>query len=130
LAGLSPKQLVDKREDTEELGGYFITNGIERLIRLLIVQRRNHVLALVRSSFQKRGPLYTEFGASIRCARDDQSSQTVTLHYLSDGSITVRFHLRKQEYLIPLMLMIKVIEKNNPYDLISYILLVLITLFR
>jgi DNA-directed RNA polymerase I subunit RPA2 len=35
--------MIEKHEEAEELGGYFIINGIERLIRLLIVQRRNHV---------------------------------------------------------------------------------------
>jgi DNA-directed RNA polymerase I subunit RPA2 len=43
LHGLSPAELVERHEEAEELGGYFIVNGIERLIRLLIVNRRNHV---------------------------------------------------------------------------------------
>ena len=47
LYGLSPAELVARHEEAEELGGYFVINGIERLIRLLIVNRRNHVSALV-----------------------------------------------------------------------------------
>ena len=43
LHGMSPADLIEANEEGEELGGYFITNGIERLIRLLIVQKRNHV---------------------------------------------------------------------------------------
>jgi DNA-directed RNA polymerase I subunit RPA2 len=113
IRGMSPKELIKHREEGEELGGYFIINGIERIIRLLIVQRRNHVLALVRPSFTKRGPFYTHFGASIRCVRDDQSSQTITLHYLSDGTLMVRFHMKKQEYLIPYMLILKALYQTN-----------------
>ena len=79
----SPKELVKHKEDPEEFGGYFIVNGIERMIRLLIVARRNHVVSLIRNSFMKRGPSYSHFGVQIRSVRDDQTSQTMTLHYLT-----------------------------------------------
>lgn len=102
-----PNSLVRAHEDADELGGYFIVNGIERLIRLLIATRRNHVMALIRSSFMKRGPLYTHYGCQIRCVRDDQTSQTLYLQYLSDGSCMLRFAYRKNEYLVPLMLIMR-----------------------
>jgi DNA-directed RNA polymerase len=35
--------LVRRKEDSEEIGGYFIINGNERLIRFLTAQRRNYV---------------------------------------------------------------------------------------
>jgi len=38
------------------MGGYFVVNGLEKLIRLLIVNRRNYVLGITRPSFTKRGP--------------------------------------------------------------------------
>ena len=74
----------------------------------------------MRNSFTKRGSLYSQFGVSIRCARDDQSSQTIYLHYLNDGTVNLRFHHRKQEYLIPLMLILKAlapISDKEAYDL-------------
>ena len=37
----------------QELGGYFIVNGNERMIRMLIMPRRNHVLALQRSALRQ-----------------------------------------------------------------------------
>jgi DNA-directed RNA polymerase I subunit RPA2 len=40
---LTPKQLVQRKEDAEEFGGYWIVNGNERVIRLLTAQRRNYV---------------------------------------------------------------------------------------
>lgn len=89
------------------MGGYFIINGNEKLIRLLIVNRRNHPMAIVRPSFQKRGPNYSPFGVIIRCVRPDQSSQTITVHYLTDGSCTLRFAYRKQEYMLPLVMVLR-----------------------
>jgi DNA-directed RNA polymerase I subunit RPA2 len=44
LNGLSPKELIEAKEEKEEFGGYFIINGIERIIRLLILQRAHQVL--------------------------------------------------------------------------------------
>ena len=90
------------------MGGYFIINGIEKIIRLLLIPRRNHVMALIRSSFTNRGESYTEYGVQIRCAKLDQSTVTNTLHYLKDGSCTLRFSWRKQEFMVPVILIMKV----------------------
>lgn len=107
LEGKSPKELIDLHEDPEEFGGYFIVNGIERLIRLLIAPRRNYPIALVRGSFTNRGSSYTDKGVQMRCVRPDQSAQTITVHYLTDGQIILRFIHEKQEYMVPVLLILK-----------------------
>ncbi|EKM79946.1 hypothetical protein AGABI1DRAFT_119994 [Agaricus bisporus var. burnettii JB137-S8] len=107
LKGLSSAALVAKHEEPEEFGGYFIINGNERLIRYLILPRRNHVISLIRPSFANRGLSYTQYAVQIRCVRPDQTSATNTLHYLSNGSAMLRFSWRKQEYVIPIMLILK-----------------------
>ncbi|KAI8893711.1 hypothetical protein BC833DRAFT_624620 [Globomyces pollinis-pini] len=107
LEGKSPAEMVKKHEDADEFGGYFISNGIERLIRLLILPRRNYPTAIVRPSFENRGPTFSKFAVQIRSVRDDQSSQTLTLHYCTDGAISLRFSYRKNEYMIPVMLILK-----------------------
>lgn len=112
LESLSAAQLTAVREEAEELGGYFIVNGVEKLIRLLIVNRRNYPMALKRQSMASRGPLYTEYGVQIRCVRPDQTSQTLTMHYLSDGNLMIRFSYRKAEYLVPLVLILKALVPN------------------
>jgi DNA-directed RNA polymerase I subunit RPA2 len=117
LEGLSPKELVDKREETEELGGYFIVNGIEKLIRMLIVNRRNYPMAIIRPSFVNRGATYTKFGIQIRSVRPDQTSQTNVLHYLNDGNVTFRFSWRKNEYLIPVMMIFKALVETNDREI-------------
>lgn len=107
LEKMSPNQLVQNREESDEFGGYFIVNGIEKLVRMLIVQRRNHPMALIRPSFANRGAAYTPYGVQIRLVRKDQTSQTNVLHYLRDGNVTFRFSWRKNEYLVPVVMVIK-----------------------
>ncbi|CUM64158.1 uncharacterized protein PRCAT00001750001 [Priceomyces carsonii] len=117
LEKLSPNELVEKKEESDELGGYFIVNGIEKLIRMLIVQRRNHAMAIIRPSFGNRGASYTKFGIQIRCVRPDQSSQTNVLHYLSDGNVTFRFSWRKNEYLVPVMMILKALMETSDREI-------------
>lgn len=119
LRGLTPAQLVSRGEEAEEMGGYFIINGNERLIRFLIVPRRNHVIALNRGSFQKRGEGYTSHGVEIRSVRPDQSSMTNALHYLSTGSVTLRFSWRKNEYMIPVMMVLKALVDATDKDIFA-----------
>jgi DNA-directed RNA polymerase I subunit RPA2 len=107
LRSMPSAGLVRHHEEPEEFGGYFIVNGNERLIRYLILPRRNHVIALTRPSFQNRGPSYTPYAVQIRCVRPDQTSVTNTLHYLANGSAMLRFSWRKQEYVVPIMLLLK-----------------------
>ena len=107
---MSSDELVKHGEEAEEFGGYFIINGNERLIRYLILPRRHHVITLVRPSFVNRGPSYTPYAVQIRCVRPDQTAVTNTLHYLSNGIATLRFSWRKQEYVVPVMLLLKAIS--------------------
>lgn len=113
LENLSPAELIEKKEESLEMGGYFIVNGNEKIIRLLNVPKRNHPLALVRSSFAKRGSTYTQFGVQIRCARRDQTTLTNVLHYLNDGNVMLRFSWRKTEYLIPVMMILNALVETN-----------------
>lgn len=117
LEGRSPRELVNAREETEELGGYFIVNGIEKLVRMLIVNRRNYPMAIVRPSFVNRGVTYTKFGVQIRSVRPDQTSQTNVLHYLNDGTLTFRFSWRKNEYLIPAVMVLKALAETNDREI-------------
>jgi DNA-directed RNA polymerase I subunit RPA2 len=91
-----------------QVGGYFILNGIERLIRMIILPRRNIPTAIVRPSFVSRGPEYTSYATIMRCVRDDQSGQTMTLHYLQTGACNLRFSMKKQEFFIPAYLLLLV----------------------
>jgi len=57
----------------------------------------------------------------MRCVKPDQTSKTVTLHYLHNGSINLRFSYRKQEYFIPVVLLLKAlvdVSDREIYDAI------------
>lgn len=60
-------QLVARKEEAMEVGGYFICNGLERIIRMLFQQRRHYVMGLRRSAYQKRGPTFTDIATLLRC---------------------------------------------------------------
>ena len=120
---MSSSELVRHHEEPEEFGGYFIVNGNERLIRYLILPRRNHVISLLRPSFLRRGPSYTQYAVQIRCVRPDQTSVTNTLHYLSNGSAMLRFTWRKQEYVIPIMLVLKALVNASYKEIFEGIMM-------
>ena len=107
LNGLNPEQLVRCKEDPDERGGYFIMNGNEKVVRLLVQPKANYVHALIRPSFANRGPLYTKFATQMRCMRDDMTTQTLSLHYRKDGTCWVRFSIMKNEYLLPMFLLMR-----------------------
>ncbi|XP_047136154.1 DNA-directed RNA polymerase I subunit RPA2 isoform X2 [Hydra vulgaris] len=113
LANLTPAQLIEKHEEAEEWGGYFIVNGIEKILRMLVMQRRNYPLAMVRKSWKSRGPLFTEFGVSIRSIQKDQSGNINVLHYLTDGSFTLSFIHQKEQFFVPLALILKALTANS-----------------
>ena len=60
-----------RKEDMSEFGGYFIINGNERLIRMLIMTKRNYSVAFYRPTFINRGRLFTPYAVQMRCVRDD-----------------------------------------------------------
>ncbi|KAF1816297.1 beta and beta-prime subunits of DNA dependent RNA-polymerase [Eremomyces bilateralis CBS 781.70] len=117
LDGFGPAELVQAKEETEELGGYFIVNGNERMIRLLIQNRRNYPMAITRPSFKNRGLLYTDHGIQIRSTRPDQTSVTNVLHFLSDGNVMMRFSWRKSEYLVPVMMVMNALVDTNDREI-------------
>ncbi|KAI8938970.1 DNA-directed RNA polymerase I subunit RPA2 [Plenodomus lindquistii] len=117
LQGMGPDQLIKAKEESEELGGYFIVNGIEKIIRMLQVNRRNYPMAIKRGAFTNRGPGYTPYGILIRSMRPDQTSQTNGLHYLNDGNVNLRFSWRKAEYLVPVMMVLKALVETNDREI-------------
>ncbi|GLC33155.1 hypothetical protein PLESTB_000364600 [Pleodorina starrii] len=107
LADMSRGELVAAREESNEMGGYFICNGIERIIRCLVLQRRHYIMALRRGAYHKRGANYTDAATLIRCVRPDQHSATVRCHYLTDGTVNFAFTMRRAEYFIPAGVLLK-----------------------
>ena len=101
LHALNKQELREHGEEAIEFGGYFIVNGIERIIRLLINQRRHYIMGMVRGAYARRGATFTEFATAIRCVSPDETSITVRTHYMTNGSARLAFVLRRQEFYIP-----------------------------
>jgi DNA-directed RNA polymerase I subunit RPA2 len=98
---------VQLAEDPNEYGGYFIVNGNEKIVRMLVMQKRNYPVAFLRPSYTNRGPGYTEFAVQMRCVREDFYAKTFTLHYISDGNVYLRILYKKQEFLCPIVILLK-----------------------
>ncbi|KAL1300661.1 DNA-directed RNA polymerase I subunit 2 isoform X2 [Arachis ipaensis] len=107
LKGANKEKLVSCKEEASEMGGYFILNGLERVIRLLIMPKRNYPMSMVRNSFSDRREGYTDKAVVIRCVRADQSSVTVKLYYLRNGSARIGFWMKGREYLLPVGIVLK-----------------------
>ncbi|KER31008.1 hypothetical protein T265_02684 [Opisthorchis viverrini] len=73
LSKLNRAEFPKHLEEEREIGGYFIVNGKERVLRLLIMTRRNFPLAIARPSFKRRGAGYSEFAIIMRCVREDEA---------------------------------------------------------
>ncbi|KAF6158224.1 hypothetical protein GIB67_015018 [Kingdonia uniflora] len=117
LRDASPKKLISCGEESTEMGGYFILNGLERLVRLIILQKRNYPMSVVRNSFRERQEGYTDKAVTIRCVREDQSSVTVKLYYLQNGSARLGFWIDGREYLLPVGLVLKALINTNDKEI-------------
>lgn len=78
---MSPKELVKHGEHEQEWGGYFVIKGHERIIRMLLMTRRNYPVAVKRSTWKSRGNLFSEYGIMIRCVKEDQTSTVRKLKF-------------------------------------------------
>ncbi|CAL9109161.1 unnamed protein product [Musa acuminata var. zebrina] len=117
LRGADPQKLVAHKEEATEMGGYFICNGLERLVRLLIIQKQNYPMSMVRKSFRNRGPGYGDKAVVMRCVREDQSSVTLKLYYLENGSARLGFWIRGREFLLPVGIVLKALIDTNDHEI-------------
>jgi DNA-directed RNA polymerase I subunit RPA2 len=70
-----------------------------------------------RNTFKNRGSAYTDKAVMIRCARLDQSAITIRVYYLQHGSATLGFSHRRQEFLIPIGIVIKALVETNEWEI-------------
>ncbi|XP_069351215.1 DNA-directed RNA polymerase I subunit RPA2 isoform X1 [Eulemur rufifrons] len=117
LHSLPPQALIEHHEETEEMGGYFIINGIEKVIRMLIMPRRNFPIAMIRPKWKARGPGYTQYGISIHCVREEHSAVNMNLHYLENGTVMLNFIYRKELFFLPLGFALKALVNFSDYQI-------------
>jgi DNA-directed RNA polymerase I subunit RPA2 len=117
LANLDSTALVAMNEDCTEVGGYFILNGLEKLLRMLQIPKKNYPFGITRQTFHMRNKNFTNFAVSMKCVREDLFSKTIYLHYSYDGNIFVNVMIRKAEYLIPVVIVLKALEEISDRQL-------------
>eukprot|EP01084_Bolivina_argentea_P266979 453030_1 len=122
LNGLSSKKLIRAHEDENELGGYFISNGNERVIRMVISERRNQLFCVNRATFKQRHDKYTEFGLLIRCVRNDEAMNQNVIHYVDDGSATIEFTIGSAIYLMPVILLLRALKPTTDREIYNSIM--------
>uniref|UniRef100_A0A0E0EZF7 DNA-directed RNA polymerase subunit beta n=1 Tax=Oryza meridionalis TaxID=40149 RepID=A0A0E0EZF7_9ORYZ len=119
LRGADSEKLIFHGEEATEMGGYFICGGMERLVRILILQKRNYPMGLIRGSFVNRGAGYTDKAVIIRCVQDDQSSVTIKLYYLLNGSARLGFWLGGREFLLPVGIVLKALIDTSDREIFT-----------
>nr|CAH8843191.1 unnamed protein product [Trichobilharzia regenti] len=117
LFSLPRSQFYLHREEYKEIGGYFIVHGKERVIRLLIMARRNFPLAICRPSFKKRGHGYTERAIVIRCVREDESVSILMLHWLMNGEPALAFIVEREQFLVPISIILRALVKKTEFEI-------------
>lgn len=116
LRDLTQKQMVDRMEDANDVGGYFIVNGKERIIRMMTAQRRHYPMGQKNKAFVDIGKMFSEFGVSMRCVRPDQHSSNMVLHYLTNGTARLQIWDEGQTYNFPLVLILKIlVDESDRY---------------
>ncbi|KAE8717873.1 hypothetical protein F3Y22_tig00110020pilonHSYRG00202 [Hibiscus syriacus] len=91
--GCDPKKMVACKEELAEMGGFFVLNGLERVVRALILPN------------------------GIMCVRDDLSSVTVKLYYLHNGSARLGFWIQGREYMLPVGVVLKALIDTNDREI-------------
>ncbi|XP_043913930.1 DNA-directed RNA polymerase I subunit RPA2 [Protopterus annectens] len=117
LHGLSPKELARHHEEAEEMGGYFIINGIEKVMRMLVMPRRNFPIAMVRPKWKSRGPGYTQYGISMHSVKDEHTAVNMILHYLDNDTMMLNFIYQKELFFIPLGFALKGLVDFTDYQI-------------
>jgi DNA-directed RNA polymerase I subunit RPA2 len=72
-----------------ERGGYFVCKGSEKVIRLLVGNKRNYPIALIRGSSKDKGKMFTEYSVMMRSIRDGYAASIMNLHYLDSASMVL-----------------------------------------
>ncbi|PHT60196.1 hypothetical protein CQW23_02559 [Capsicum baccatum] len=111
------RKLIAHKEEPSEMGGYFILKGLERVIRLIILPKRNYPMSMARNSFRDRREGYSDKAVVIRCVREDQSAVSLKLYYLNNGSARLGFWIQGREYLLPVAIILKALVDTTDHEI-------------
>ncbi|TBU06471.1 subunit beta of DNA-directed RNA polymerase, partial [Hamiltosporidium magnivora] len=101
-------------------GGYFIINGHQKVVRLLIAPKRNYWFAYTKPTHKKKSPLFTPFSVTTRTVYNE-IGHTLTLHYQRDGGVTARFYFNRNEIRIPVIILLRALTSYTDKDMYTFI---------
>lgn len=99
-------------EESKEVGGYFIMNGGERILRSLQMQRTNVPLNIEREKFSSQGHHFCSKAVVIRCKRPSGLTLQNYLYYTTDGDMIFSFS-RKMVWHVPFLLLLHCTNTDN-----------------
>jgi len=124
LSTLTPEEKMRVAfEDPSEPGGYFIINGNERVIRLVVSQRCNYPIAVRKESFKLRDMFFTEYAVLMRSQRTDGTSTNNILFFTEDYQCSYRVLLNRQEHTAPFWIVLRALMPDLPVEMIRQKLL-------
>ncbi|VUZ42261.1 unnamed protein product [Hymenolepis diminuta] len=117
LSKLPRSEFYKVNEETRELGGYFIVNGNEKVLRMIIMARRNYPIAVSRSSFKKRGTGFTEYCVIMRCVREDETAAPVMLHWVTNGEPVLAFTVENEQVFVPVSVLLRALVDKTEFEI-------------
>jgi len=115
LRHMTKEQLAKHGEELFEAGGYFITGGSEKVVRLLNAPKRNYPFSIRRGGGDAE---LSDQKIYIRCVRSDE---TMTLNYIKyrwDGSTIFAF----QTFEVSTVLLLKALKRCTDKEIFESIL--------
>ena len=71
---MKPTELISFKEHEQEWGGYFIVKGHEKIVRMLLMTRRNYPVTIRRNGWKQRGDRFSDLGVLLRSVKDDSTA--------------------------------------------------------
>lgn len=99
-------------EEQLEVGGYFVMNGGERILRALLMQRCNVAINIYREKFVTQGPHFSPKAVVIRCKRPSGLTAQNYFYYTTMGEVVFSF-ARKVVWHLPVPLLLCAMSTQN-----------------
>ncbi len=111
LSDMGDEELIEAGEDPEDLGGYFIVNGTERVLMLLEEVAPNRVIV------EKRSKKKIEYAARINSERSGWG-QRHTINKKRDGLLTISFANARK---VPLVVVMRALGLETDKEIVQSI---------
>jgi len=102
LTDMTREEQISSKEEDNDIGGYFIMGGIEKLCRLVQIQKKNIPYGIYRPQINKRIKELTAHAVGFKSTKRDGTASLFTVHYGTDHSVKIKIRVISREYYIPL----------------------------